>query len=95
MTKAELIAAMAGKVGISKSVAEKAVNETFELISGAVAKGDKVALIGFGTFSVSERAAREGINPLTRKPIKIAAKKVPKFTAGKSFKDAVAAGKKK
>jgi DNA-binding protein HU-beta len=82
MNKADLINAIAAEAGISKVEAKKALEAVVENISKALAAGDKVGLVGFGTFSVAERAARQGINPLTKKPIKIAAKKVAKFKAG-------------
>ena len=89
MNKGELISAVAEKAGLSKKAAEAAVNAFFESVEGALKKGDKVSLIGFGNFEVKERAAREGINPLTKEKIKIAASKVPAFKAGKALKDAV------
>ena len=89
MNKTELIAAIADKAGVSKKDAEKVVGATFDVITEAMAKGDKVALVGFGNFEVRERAAREGKNPQTGDKIKIAACKVPAFKAGKALKDAV------
>ena len=89
MTKAELIDKMAGAADISKAAAGKAVDAAVEAITKAVKKGDKVALIGFGTFSLSKRKARTGRNPQTGATLKIPARKAPKFTAGKAFKDAV------
>lgn len=94
MNKAELIEALASKAEISKAAAGKTLDALVETIVEAVAKGDSVALIGFGTFKSAKRAAREGRNPQTGKALKIAATTVPKFTAGAGFKDAVA-GKKK
>ena len=82
MNKADLINAIAAEAGISKVEAKKALEAVVENISNALAKGDKVGLVGFGTFSVAERAARQGINPLTKNPLKIEAKKVAKFKAG-------------
>lgn len=82
MNKAELIDAIAGEAGISKADAKKALDAFISTTSGALKKGDRVALVGFGSFSVSERAARTGRNPQTGKEIKIAAKKVVKFKAG-------------
>jgi DNA-binding protein HU-beta len=73
----------------SKSAAEKAINSTLKAITDALKKGDKVTLVGFGTFAVAKRAARTGRNPQTGKEIKIRAKKVPKFTAGKALKDTI------
>lgn len=93
MTKAELIAAMAGSAGISKAGAEKALNGFIDAIKKSLKKGSKVALTGFGTFGVSNRKARVGRNPQTGAQIKIKATKVPKFTAGKTLKQAVS-GKK-
>jgi DNA-binding protein HU-beta len=89
MNKTELVAAMADSADITKADAEKALNGTLEAITGALAKGDKIALIGFGTFSVSKRAARTGRNPSTGKPLKIAAKTVAKFKAGSKLAEAV------
>ncbi len=89
MTKTDLITVVANKAGIPKAAAEKAVNATTEAIVEAVAKGDKVTLVGFGTFDVAERAARQGVNPRTRETIKIKASKAPRFKAGKAFKDRV------
>lgn len=88
MNKVELINEVA-KVTCSKAEAGKALDAVLGAIKKALKKGDKVTLIGFGTFSVAKRSARTGRNPQTGKPIKIAAKKVPKFTAGKSLKNAV------
>jgi DNA-binding protein HU-beta len=95
MTKTDLVAVVAEKAVVSKAAAEKAVNAVIEGISGALKKGDKVTLVGFGTFEVVERAARQGVNPQTKKPIKIAATKAPKFKAGKGLKELVAGAKKK
>ena len=89
MNKTELIAAVADASGISKKDAEKAVNATVDTIVDAITKGDKVQLVGFGTFEARKRAAREGINPATGAKIKIAASKTPVFKAGKAFKDAI------
>ncbi len=89
MKKSELIAAMAASADISNAAAEKALNGMLDAISGTLAKGEKVALIGFGTFSVVNRAARDGRNPQTGKTIKIAAKKVAKFKVGARLADAV------
>ncbi len=88
MNKSELVSAVAAN-GLSKKDAEVAVNAVFGAISDALAKGDSVQLIGFGTFSVKERAAREGRNPRTGETVKIAASKVPAFKAGKGLKDKV------
>ena len=89
MTKADLVNAMAEKAGLSKVDAEKALKAFTEVVTKALKKDDKVALVGFGTFSVGKRAARTGKNPQTGKAIKIPAAKVPKFKAGKALKDAV------
>ena len=82
MNKTELVSSIAAKAGLSKSDAKKALDATVEAISEALKAGDKVALVGFGTFSVNERPARQGINPATKETITIAAKKVAKFKAG-------------
>jgi len=89
MNKTELVAAIAAQSGLTKVDAQKALDATLASISAAMAKGDAVTLIGFGTFKVSERAARTGRNPQTGKEIKIAAAKLPRFVAGKGLKDAV------
>ena len=89
MNKTELVAAVAQKAELSKKDAEKAVAAVTAAITDALCAGDKVQLVGFGTFEVSERAAREGRNPQTGKTMKIEACKAPKFKAGKALKDAV------
>jgi len=89
MTKAELIERMAKDADISKSAADKALNSFIDGIKKTLKKGNKVTLIGFGTFSVGKRAARTGRNPQTGTAIKIKASKAPKFKAGKAFKDAI------
>jgi len=89
VTKADLVNAMAEKAGLNKTEAEEALKAFIETVTGALKSGDKVALVGFGTFSVGERAARTGQNPQTGQKIEIAAAKVPKFKAGKALKDAV------
>lgn len=89
MNKTELVSSVAEKTELTKKDAEKAVNAIFASIEEALAKGDKVALVGFGTFEVRERAARKGRNPQTGAEITIAAAKVPAFKAGKALKDAV------
>ncbi len=89
MNKTELVAAVAEKAELTKKDAEQAVSAVFEAIEGALAQGDKVQLIGFGTFDVKERAAREGRNPSTGETITIAASKVPSFKAGAALKKAV------
>jgi DNA-binding protein HU-beta len=93
MNKSELIEVAAKSADISKAAAERALSAMMEAIVKAVAKGDTVTLVGFGTFKSSKRAARTGKNPKTGEPLKIAATTVPKFTAGAGFKTAVA-GKK-
>ncbi len=93
MNKTELIAKVAEKADLSKKDAGKAVDAVFASITEALKKGDKVQIIGFGSYEVRERAARLGRNPQTGKEIKIAASKVPAFKAGKALKDAVKAGK--
>jgi len=87
MNKTELVAAMAEKAEISKKDSEKALKAFVDVISDELKKGGKVQLVGFGTFEVSERAAREGRNPQTGKAMKIAASKAPRFKAGKALKD--------
>ena len=89
MNKGELVDAVAKDAGISKAEAQAAVDSVVENVTGALKKGDKVTLVGFGTFSTSHRSAREGRNPQTGKPIKIPAKKVAKFSPGKALKDAI------
>lgn len=89
MKKAELVAAIAEKTELSKKDAEKAVKAFTEVVEEELKKGGKIQLVGFGTFEVSKRAAREGRNPQTGKTMKIEACKAPKFKAGKALKDAV------
>lgn len=89
MNKTELIAAVAENAELSKKDAEKALKAFIDVVSDELKKGEKVQLVGFGTFEVSERAAREGRNPQTGKTMSIAACKVPKFKVGKALKDAV------
>lgn len=89
MNKAELINAVAEEAKISKVDAKKALDAVVKSISNALVAGDKVSLVGFGTFTVGERAARPGINPATKQPITIAAKKVAKFKAGAELSAAV------
>ncbi len=89
MNKTELVAAVAAKAAISKKDAEAAVNATIDAIAEALKANDKVALVGFGTFEVRNRAERMGKNPQTGAAIKIAASKVPAFKAGKALKDAL------
>ena len=89
MNKTELVAAVAEKAALSKKDAEKAVSAVVDTITAALADGDKVQLVGFGTFEVRERAARTGKNPRTGAAIKIDASKVPAFKAGQAFKNTV------
>ena len=89
MNKTELIAAIAEKAEISKKYSEKALKAFIDVVTDQLKKDDKVQLVGFGTFEVSKRAAREGRNPQTGKTMKIAACKAPKFKAGKALKDAI------
>ena len=89
MNKTQLIDVVATKTGLTKKAAEAAVNAVNDAIAEALAAGDKVQVIGFGTYEVKTRAARDGRNPKTGETIKIAASKAPAFTAGKALKDAV------
>ena len=89
MNKAELIAAMAAKTGETKKDAEATLNAFVNVVSETLAKGDKVQLVGFGSFEVRKRAARKGRNPQTKEEIKIPASKAPVFKAGKALKDLV------
>lgn len=89
MNKAELVAAVAEKADISKKDAEAAVKAFTDVVTEELKKGEKIQMVGFGTFEVSERAARVGRNPQTKKEIKIPASKAPKFKAGKALKDAI------
>ena len=89
MTKVELIAAVATNAGLTKQDAEKAVSATLDVITEALKNGEKVSLVGFGTFEVRERKERQGRNPQTREPMTIPASKLPAFSAGKALKDAV------
>jgi len=89
MNKTELVEKIAAGAGISKVDAKKALDATVAAVKDALVAGDKVALVGFGTFSVSERPAREGINPATKEKISIAAKKITKFKAGAELADAL------
>ena len=90
MNKAELIAAVAEKSGLTRKDSEKAVNAAFDAITESLVKGEKVALVGFGAFEVKERAARTGRNPSTLEEIEIPASRVASFKVGKALKDAVA-----
>ena len=89
MTKVELLEKIAKDADISKAAADKALNSFMDGIKKTLKKGNKVTLVGFGTFSVGKRAARTGRNPQTGAAIKIKASKAPKFKAGKGFKDAI------
>ena len=89
MNKTELVANVAEKAGLSKKDAEKALSAVIESVEEALVEGDKVQLIGFGTFEVKDRKARKGRNPQTGKEIEIAASKMPVFKAGKALKDSV------
>jgi len=89
MNKSELVSAIAEKSGLSKSDSKKALDGVLEAITNALKAGDKVALVGFGTFSVSERPARQGINPATKQTITIPAKKIAKFKAGADIDNAI------
>jgi len=89
MNKSDLIAAVAAKTGETKKNAEASINAVVDVIAETLAKGDKIQLVGFGSFEVRSRAARKGRNPQTGKEMKIAAKKAPVFKAGKALKDAV------
>ncbi len=89
MKKVELVEAVAAKTGLTKADATRAIDATFEAITGALKNGDKVPLVGFGTFQVSRRAAREGRNPQTGATVQIAARNAVSFKAGSALKDAV------
>ncbi|MBQ2921714.1 MAG: HU family DNA-binding protein [Faecalimonas sp.] len=89
MNRVELVAAMADKAGLAKKDAEKALKAFTDVVAEELKKGEKIQLVGFGTFEVSERAAREGRNPRSGETMTIAACKAPKFKAGKALKDAI------
>ncbi len=89
MNKTELVAAIADKTELSKKDSEKALKAFIDVVAEELQKGEKIQLVGFGTFEVAERAAREGRNPLTGEKMQISASKAPKFKAGKALKDAV------
>ena len=89
MNKTELVAAIAEQAELSKKDSEKALKAFIDVVTDELKKGEKIQLVGFGTFEVIERAAREGRNPLTGEKMKIKASKAPKFKAGKALKDAV------
>ncbi|GAG09581.1 unnamed protein product [marine sediment metagenome] len=89
MNKAELVNEVSGKVGLSKRETQKVVDAIIGTIGDTLAAGEKVTLVGFGTFRVRNRKARRGVNPQTRQSIQIPAKRVPKFTAGKALGEKV------
>ena len=89
MQKSNIVEKIAEEAGISKAAADRALKSLLDSVTQALKKGDRVSLVGFGTFSVSKRAARTGRNPQTGEEISIKASKTPKFSAGKSLKDAV------
>ena len=89
MQKSNIVEKIAEEAGISKAAADRALKSLLDSVTQALKKGDRVSLVGFGTFSVSKRAARTGRNPQTGEAISIKASKTPKFSAGKSLKDAV------
>lgn len=89
MNKADLVAAMAEKAGVSKKYAEASLKAFTDVVAEELKKGEKIQLVGFGTFEVSERAARTGRNPQTGAEMTIAASKAPKFKAGKALKDSL------
>lgn len=89
MTKNDFVSSVAEKAGLSKADAKKAIDAFCETVSDVLKAGDKLSLVGFGTFSVAERGERQGINPLTKQPITIAAKKSVKFKGGKELTDAL------
>jgi DNA-binding protein HU-beta len=89
MNKAEFVTAIAEKTELSKKDSEKALKAFIDVVTEELTKGEKIQLVGFGTFEVSERAAREGRNPQTGKTMQIAASKAPKFKAGKALKDVI------
>ena len=90
MTKAELVSAVAERTTLTKKDSDRAVSAVLDAITEALVAGDKVSLVGFGTFEVKDRAARKGINPRTKEPMPIPASKLPAFKAGKALKEAVA-----
>jgi len=93
MNKADLVKAIAQKATLNQATAQKALESMLETFKDSLKKGDKIQLIGFGSFEVAKRAARKGVNPQTKKTIQIAAKKVVKFKPGKDLKDLIAKGK--
>ncbi len=95
MNKTDLVSALAKKADVTKVDAEKVLNAFIDTVGETLKKGDKIQLVGFGTFESAKRAARKGLNPQTKKPVTIPATTVPKFKAGKALKDIVAKTKKK
>lgn len=93
MNKADLVKSIAASASLNQSVAQKAIEAMLDTFKESLKKGEKIQLIGFGSFEVAKRAARKGVNPQTKKTINIPAKKVVKFKAGKDLKDLVAKGK--
>jgi DNA-binding protein HU-beta len=93
MNKADLVKTIAQKADLNQATAQKALETMLDTFKATLKKGDKIQLIGFGSFEVAKRAARKGVNPQTKKTISIPAKKVVKFKAGKELKDMVAKGK--
>ncbi|MCC8077885.1 MAG: HU family DNA-binding protein [Oscillospiraceae bacterium] len=89
MNKAEMVAAVAEKTGLSKKDSERAINATFETITDALEAGDRVQLVGFGAFDIKQRAARVGRNPRTNEEVQIAASRIPVFKPGKALKETV------
>lgn len=89
MNKAQLVEAVSGKTGITKKKAGNVMDAVIKTITGALSQGEKITLVGFGTFQVRQREARKGINPQTKEALTIPAKKVPKFKAGKELRKAV------
>lgn len=89
MNKAELISEVSGEVGITKKETQNILDAMTEVITRTLSKGEKVTLVGFGTFQIVNRKARRGVNPQTRETIQIPAKKTPKFVAGKTLKEKV------
>ncbi len=89
MTKADLVSSIAAKAGLTKAAAEKALNAFVESVTSSLKRGEKVSLVGFGTFEVATRAARKGRNPRTGEELHIPASKTPRFRPGKSLKEAV------
>ena len=90
MNKAELAEEVSGKTGLTKKVTQNVIDAVIETISDTLSRGEKVTLVGFGTFQVASRKARRGVNPQTRETIQIPAKKVPKLVPGKTLKEKIA-----